>query len=207
MVERRVQSFNPTGTHYHMLGASGPLHPKDQTKPLYDSESSWRDTNLIAGKSISIEAARDKIGEIIHSPSSDHFPGIDRVRAEYDPKNVRDIGPGGSRKSLPPGLMAGTDMRGRVYIKRQALNLGVVTHEAAHLANTYGQQFTGQGLNEDPEKQRTGGRKSGTPGFAHQWAFARAHLHVIHYELAKTAAKDLHEIYEQHGVQYRPPKD
>jgi len=180
-----------------MLGKSGSLHTSDQTKPLYTAEVAWRESNPEAGKTISLGAARDKIGEILHSPTSDHFPGIDKVRAEYNPKNVKTVS--GKSNTLPRGLMAGTDARGRVYVRDHALKLGVVTHEAAHLANLHGEQFTHQGLNEPSESG------PGKEGYAHQWAFARSHLYVIHHELAKGAAKDLHEIYEQHGVHYRPP--
>lgn len=182
-----------------MLGKSGVLHPSDQTKSLYNAEIAWRESNPEAGKTVSLQGAKDKIGEIIHSPSSDHFPGIERVRAEYDPKNVRQVSL--TSTTLPRGLMAGTDARGRVYMRGHGLRMGVVTHEAAHLANLYGEQYTHQGLNEPSE------HREGKAGYAHQWAFARSHLYVIHHELEKNAAKHLHEIYEQHGVDYRPPHD
>jgi len=164
----RIQAFNQNDHVYQMLGKSGTLHPTDQTKPLYNAEIKWRENNPEAGKTISLGAARDKIGEIIHSPTSDHFPGIEKVRAEYNPRNVKSVSP--TSKTLPHGLMAGTDARGKVYVRNHALKLGVVTHEAAHLANLYGEQYTHQGLNEPK------GEDSGKAGYAHQWAFARSHL-------------------------------
>ena len=72
------------------------------------------------------------------------------------------------------------------------MHVGIVTHEAAHLANLLGHQFYDHEGEEDK-------------GFAHEWPYANTHLHIAHNMLGgKEASVPLKNLYRMFGVQWMP---
>ncbi|CAB4124061.1 hypothetical protein UFOVP45_132 [uncultured Caudovirales phage] len=108
------------------LGKTAPLRSGDQTNGLYKAERLWRSASR-GGKSIGIGAARDLIGEIVHSKQAENFPGIEKVREAYKPENIQLM----RRDEI--GGIAATHKSGLMRFSPTGLTLGAVTHEASHL--------------------------------------------------------------------------
>jgi len=192
MASLQKETFSVPKNPVSLFGETGYVHPVNQTGRLYSAEKSWRDSNIDALQTISLNGARDLVHEIIHNNKNDEVPGIDRVRREFDPNAIRfeHIG-----MRLPEPMEGATTPQGHILLRKRSMNTGIITHEASHLMNRLGHQFSGYGENI-----------TGDSGFGHQWPFARTHLWVIHHNIGEDAAKALYEHYRRLGVAVSPGK-
>lgn len=156
------------------------------------AEKLWRDSNPEAGKSISVQGARDLVGETLHHRVMNEIPGIEQVRAEFDPEKIGLHVKGGDIH-LPKGIVGATAEDGQMAFHPEHLTVGTVTHEASHLMHRLGHQFDGLGLNE-----------KGEAGFRHQWPFSATHIVAAHNQVSRPAARELGKLYDFFGVRYKP---
>jgi len=189
--------------HLHLLGVSAPRNVNSEANRLYDAElgtwknggrlpNGWVQTDPEASKTISLNGARDLVGEAIHHPAMDVIPGIENVRANYNPKTdvvftKRLNWKNSEGKKETTGAMV-TDERSwagkpnRLLINSKlvgpAMDVGGITHEASHMIT--------HGL--------------GTLG--HNWAMARLHIHLARNVLGDASANALIEHYNKHGVDF-----
>lgn len=167
---------------HHFLGASGALTPGQNVGKIYPAENEWTKTSRGAGQSISEQGANDLMGEIVHSKYADEVPGIEHIRATYSHTQIHHLSVG----DMPLGP-SGTPLHGavspsgeHVLFSPRGLQVGKVTHEASHLLNSRRAEME------------------------HGWAFARTHAFVAHHAIGKEQAAHLGELYQKHGVQYKP---
>jgi hypothetical protein len=193
MRRRKPPELGTQQREFTLFTNTGRISPVDQTSRLYKAEQLWRQTNPDAGKSISVEGARDLIGETLHHRVMNDIPGIEQVRAEFDPDKI-GIHVAGGRVRLGKGLIAGTSEEGHVVFKKDLpITVGAVTHEASHLLHRLGHQFDSVGLNE-----------KGEAGFRHQWPFSSTHIVAAHNQVSRSSARELGAIYDAYGVRYKP---
>ena len=184
--------------HLHLLGVTKPANVDAQRNQLYTAEygqGGWIQSDEAAGKKISLNGARDLVGEAIHHHAMDEIPGIENVRANYAPKtdvafnkNLRMRDARGRKRQNIGGMV--TDEQSwsgkpnRLLINPKvtgtALDAGGVTHEATHMI-LHGGQFGGVG---------------------HNWAMARLHVHLVRKILGNESANALKEHYDKNGVDF-----
>lgn len=185
------------------FGMSGALPRSSQRQRVYRAEAAWKRGDAFGGQSISLQGARDLIGEILSHSSMDDLPGIREVRQRFDPSQI-GFHPLSPSSGLPmvgrqwrPGIMGLTDSAtGHVGLRPmdfedfegnpvQELFLGTASHEASHLVNSG--QWLQNGVRVD-----------------HQWPYAAAHLQAIR-NLDRSSARSLGRVYDASGVAIRPP--
>lgn len=188
--------------HLHLLGVSAPSGGNEQAKRLYAAEyggearNGWTYTDPNASKTISLNGARDLVGEAIFHPAMDSIPGIEGIRASYDPKKdvvfkkklwVRDeegkkdfqVG-GWVTDPRDPGRGGVIQINSKM-LRDDPLRVGGITHEASHKLLMNDKQFDNEG---------------------HSWPMARLHVHMVRQLLGKASANALKAHYEKNGVDF-----
>jgi hypothetical protein len=167
------------GAHPTVLGVSGFLHKGDQTSSVYSAEHRWAANSSRAGRTISLGAARDLLGEIVNDPRFNK--GNVNLAT---PEEMEDItGQKGLIAASAVEKDAGRHTGRALFNSNAPLTVNAVTHEASHLVNA------------DQFKHNT---------FNHEWPQTRAHLVIAHNFIHPDDAEGLREAYSRGGVDFAP---
>lgn len=176
-----------------LLGVTQQIHPnRGQSPILAMADSYWGTTDPVASKTISERGAKDLVGEALHHPAMDEIPGIEHIRATFDPEkqvSLVDWLPKDQLGHLESGV-SGRQLMRLGQTSDLPLKTHAVTHETAHLL-THPLLSPFQWANID---------RSGSIG--HSWAMARTHIHTVRSVLGDEAADNLRRIYQAHGVSF-----
>ena len=168
-----------------LLGAKGTANPNAEMNKMYEAEGAWYKSSPEAGKRISLSGARDFTGETLFHPAMDEIPGIEKVRSSFDPKNVlfnkklTIRNEDGTRGERIGGMSTGGAIMFNPKVTGTKVLMGHLTHEIAH--HVLSDQFGDIG---------------------HNWAMARAHVHLVRNQLGNEAADQLVEHYKRNGVNF-----
>jgi hypothetical protein len=172
-----------------LLGVNQPLDlANDQTSRVYLGEKGWVKgaPDGTHAQTISAASTRDLAGEAIFHPAMDDVPGIEKVRASFDPaKNVKFLNSETMAKAgLSPTWLGASGSNGNLYFRGDALpRVGTVTHEVAHRLTLSAEDETGM-------------------RFKHQWPMARLHIHTVRTMLGDKHADALRGYYESAGADF-----
>jgi hypothetical protein len=167
--------------------------PKTQTNKLYKAEREWRETDPEASRKVGIREARQIATQVIYNPAHDTVPGIDELRENFKARGVQYHHPITgliTGKRLPKNFHAGTSPdSNELFLRRGKVNVGTVTHEASHLVERLGRQFSG--INPVTT--------------AHDPVFARTHFESVRGVVGHESALGLAESYKLNGIQMPLP--
>jgi hypothetical protein len=207
--------------HIHLLGVSKPvdLSGIPQTQRLYKAEDRLRlQYPELAQQSPSRQTTRDLVGEIVHHPALDEVPGIENLRATFDPEKSVHFFFDPEIVGLPRNSLGAVKhhLRGET-IKASVLGPGpqspdspeYVKQEMPSPAMVLRASRRGQELPTishetshlvlNPKLFGTA-RVGGT--HSHEWTQARLNIHIIRNMFGDQYANSLKNHYDSLGVDY-----
>lgn len=171
---------------------------KNDANSIASAELLWQKENPTASKELDRADAQGLAKSIVNHPSMDFIPGIEDIRANFDPKQIsfhKQLNKKDAERSnlLGAHYSALTPTDGNInqlqfstgYKPRHPqgrVKLGVVTHEVAH----YLLENSSAPVPKD-----------------HDWPMARLHLHIIKSALSNPKAhNDLKRAYDDSMINY-----
>lgn len=240
LIDHFLSETDPTAAAAHlakfrpvtMLGARGLVVPENsplrQVNTLYHAENRWRDRNPDAARSISLEGARDLIGELIHHSRFDEVPDIEKIRAGYNPENVQmrpfvphrsirgrtDFGRQWGPAPKEGGVVAGATLPidegpagGRGMIALRPNRLSALEEEMLsknpNLKFTPKNSTTGVVSHEVAHLLNAGLENMSIEG--HEWPMARTHLAAAGL-ISPETERSMRVLYDRGGVSTDPSR-
>jgi len=207
--------------HIHLLGVSKPIDLSGipQTQQLYRAEDRLRlQYPEFAQQSPSRQTTRDLVGEIVHHSALDEVPGIENLRATFDPEKsvhfffdpkvvgLRESSIGAVKHNLRGGnvrasvLAPGPQSPDNPEYVEQAMPSPAMVLKASKRGqelSTISHETSHLVLNP-----KLFGMSADAGWHSHEWPQARLNIHIIRNMFGHQYADSLKNHYDSLGVDY-----